>query len=369
MGKFWKIAKEMRGNALWDFVKWVWRNGGNIYVVSATVATFLLTSVVGIIKRTPLPLLLICIILSSLFVSAIALWVVGLWRRRQKSIQQREKEGGGISTGLVGRIHHVVFFDGQNDRDGVVVSLEITNRGEPSIVDQWGLVVEVNNSSRAFNASHFPNNFIVWDNDGHPVTLEASEMIYEKLGDTPIAKGSRVSGYLVFVTNGISYEELVSQRPRLKVVFADAFGNDYVAESKAEATHRTLYQPGVKNAFEALVQKESLRARAASVKALKPIEVRDELDRLIRSGEELLSEWQSKSDALKFQRIKSETYDWLRSVTDFVRQYFDIKHIDKLNDYKTTVKAGDRWKFAFALANAGVDPQTKPEAYELGFKV
>ena len=60
---------------------------------------------------------------------------------------------------------------------------------------------------------------------------------------------------------------------------------------------------------------------------------------------------------------------WLSAARDYVREYFDIRHVDQFNQYQNTIKSEDRWKITFNLANSRIDPHARPEAYELGFKI
>lgn len=226
---------------------------------------------------------------------------------RPEASQPPEKPAGG----LVGRVPHAVFFDGPNDRDGVIVALEITNRGEPTIAHRWGLILELGGAEFRYRATHPNPDFTVWDNEGHPVKLESSQMIYEKVGTTPIPKGGLVPGYLIFLTKGISHEQLkaAQPRPRLKVIFSDVFGNEYVAESSTESLNEILYQPGLNDPFAMLVIREALRAKSGRT----TLEI---IDDLIKEGEEL-AELLTGFDTEGSQKLHEP---WIEKVQDLLRQ-------------------------------------------------
>ena len=63
-----KLLKEARGNALWDFAKWLYRNAT---VIAAVIAT-LITGAVGWIRQLPLPILIVL----ALVVGVIAYFVI-----------------------------------------------------------------------------------------------------------------------------------------------------------------------------------------------------------------------------------------------------------------------------------------------------
>ncbi len=106
-----------------------------------------------------------------------------------------------------------------------------------------------------------------------------------------------------------------------------------------------------------------------SGKTLRPIEIRDVLDDLIRQGELLLPQWNSSNDALLTSEIRDQSLRWLAAVGEFVRDNLDVAHVDKLKDYKGTVEAKHRWTFSFNLAKSGLSPQDYPIPFELGYKI
>jgi len=60
---------------------------------------------------------------------------------------------------------------------------------------------------------------------------------------------------------------------------------------------------------------------------------------------------------------------WITVVAAFVEKNLDVRHVDQLSQFQTTVKPTDRWKFSFNLANRGVDITIHRIAYELGYKI
>lgn len=313
---------------------------------------------------------------AALLLVAIVLIGIGIWRTGTP--KKRKHHAAAVAPphssdkpagGLIGRIPHAAFFDGPNERDGVVVALEITNRGDPTIVDRWGLVIELDGRKFQYRATHFQKDFTIWDNEGHPVKLEPSQMLYERVGNTPIPKGGRQLGYLIFLTKDISFERLKAARPRLRVIFSDAFGNEYVAESSSESTGTILYQPGLNDPFGQILIREAVLAKPVQPVPLRPIEIRDALDGFIGDGERLLERWNPRNDAIVASEIDNQTLQWLTAVAAFVKRNLDVQHVDQLNQYQTTVKSTDRWNFSFNLAKRGVDINTHRIAYELGYKL
>jgi hypothetical protein len=104
-------------------------------------------------------------------------------------------------------------------------------------------------------------------------------------------------------------------------------------------------------------------------KPLRPIEIRDALDDFIRDGERLLEQWDSRNDAIKAAEIEDQTLRWLTTVTAFVKNNLDVRHVDQLSQYQMTVESTDRWKLSFNLANRHIDITVHRVAYELAFKL
>jgi hypothetical protein len=114
-------------------------------------------------------------------------------------------------SGLHGHVLHVAYFEDVHDRVGIAVALRITSRGEPSIADKWGLIFELDGSKFGVGPSHFRDGkFAIPDNEGNTVTIRPEDMLFNKVGTTPIPRGGRASGFLVFLIKDITYDRLIS---------------------------------------------------------------------------------------------------------------------------------------------------------------
>lgn len=104
--------------------------------------------------------------------------------------------------------------------------------------------------------------------------------------------------------------------------------------------------------------------------ALRPIEVRDELDAIIAKGDRILDTW-SKADGSEGDNIGCalETHEWCSKATIFVKRHFDIQHVDEWDDYGKTVTDYDRRKITFNMAKAGKSPSDYPLAFMLANKI
>ena len=302
---------------------------------------------------------------AVLLIIAIVLFVIGIWRTGTPKKRKFHEAGG-----LIGRIPHVVFFDGSNERDGVVVALEIINRGDPTIVDRWGLIIELDGRKSQYRATHFHKDFTVWDNQGYPVKLEASQMLYERVGNTPIPKGGRQIGYLIFLTKDISFERLKTARPRLRVVFSDAFDNEYSTESSSESTGTILHQPGLDDPFGQILIREA--ALTKSVQALPLREIRGALDVLITKGQSLVEEWMKRLDYLGKQQRENNSSNWLWEANEFAKKHLAIEQINEFTSRHSMATSGSKkYDFAMALTHAGTQPSSEDGnlAFEIFGKV
>jgi hypothetical protein len=164
-------------------------------------------------------------------------------------------------TGLKGRIITRIYFDDDKGRSGIAVALQITNIGNPTIVDGWGLTFELDNTQVGFPARH--GDFNIPDDSGGVIALKADDMLYEKVGTQPIANGGRVSGFLVFVTKNISYARLLSERPTITVLFRDAHGRECTVEQRdAGWTTQPFHEPGLVDPFAAILLRQAKDAEA-----------------------------------------------------------------------------------------------------------
>jgi|GraSoiStandDraft_46_1057282.scaffolds.fasta_scaffold225384_2 hypothetical protein len=72
-------------------------------------------------------------------------------------------------TGLKGRIVNTAMFRDHKERVGIAVTLQITNTGEPSIADNWGLILTLDGVERGFPASH--SSFVILTTKEKPPEL------------------------------------------------------------------------------------------------------------------------------------------------------------------------------------------------------
>lgn len=189
----------------------------------------------------------------SLVGVCISIAVFQAWREEHKKALAR--------VGLIGRILSTVYFEGTDGRVGIVVKLQITNRGEPTVVDGWGMTFDLNGFN-ALPATHpLDGKIDINDNKGKVVRLKSSDLLHEKVGIHQIAKGGRVSGFLVFLTKGISYERLASARPNVTVLFRDAFGQEYTAMNQGTGIAAPMHEPGIDDPFAHILIRQAKEAK------------------------------------------------------------------------------------------------------------
>jgi hypothetical protein len=87
-------------------------------------------------------------------------------------------------------------------------------------------------------------------------------MLYEKVATTPIAKGGGVTGLLVFLTKGVSYERLISERPPVTVVFSDVRGSDCKVDQQGQGTAAPFHQPGYDDPFAPILLQQAKQVKA-----------------------------------------------------------------------------------------------------------
>ncbi|SRR6266496_98147 len=313
--------------ALWDFfghastAQWIWDivKDWPVYLKYAAV----------VVGSTWFPLVLAILCLVSWW----------LLNRKERGKPAPSQSSDKLAGGLIGRIPHAAFFDGPNERDGVVVALQITNRGDPTIVDRWGLIIELDGRKFQYRATHFQKDFTIWDSQGHPVKLETSQMLYERVENTPIPKGGRQIGYLIFLTKDISFDRLRTARPRLSVVFSDAFGNEYVTESSSESTDTILYQPGLNDPFGEILIREAVLAKSSPIPEKAPLtglRLREESDKWIEGGKALRERL---VDAGTQKDAAEAAPGWLDDFQQFARKNFaTITEYDRLTYFLTFKK-------------------------------
>src|SRR5438876_715092 len=77
------------------------------------------------------------------------------------------------------------------------------------------------------------------------VKIRSVDLLHEKVGTNPIAKGGGAAGLLLFKTNSISYECLVAARPVITLHFRDVFGREYSARQEGQGIARPEHIPGL----------------------------------------------------------------------------------------------------------------------------
>jgi hypothetical protein len=109
-------------------------------------------------------------------------------------------------------------------------------------------------------ASH--SNFVIPYGEEKTARISASDMLYEKVATTPIPKGGAVTGLLVFLTKGVSYERLISERSPVTVVFTDVRGSECRVEQQGRGMSAPLHQPGYDDPFEAVLLQQAKETKA-----------------------------------------------------------------------------------------------------------
>jgi hypothetical protein len=94
----------------------------------------------------------------------------------------------------------------------IIVAASIKNKGAPSIVDSWGLLV------RPFGAQDFvraelvaipANGLDMAMSTSAPRHVHEHDALYDKVGNAPLPTGGKQVGYLPFELTGISAVDLV----------------------------------------------------------------------------------------------------------------------------------------------------------------
>lgn len=171
-------------------------------------------------------------------------------------------------SGLHGHILNAAYFESSDNRVGIAVGLRLTNRGEPSIADGWGIAFDLDGLHHQFPASHFGDGrFEIPDGHGNIVRLRHEDMLFNKVGTTPVLKGGRESGFLVFLTRGLSYHRLAATRPRITLFFRDAFGHEYKVKTEGDSVSIPFYEPGMDDPFIPILarQAETIRKMVAYI--------------------------------------------------------------------------------------------------------
>jgi hypothetical protein len=256
------------------------------------------------------------------------------------------------SPGLIGRVTSVAFIESDKQESGICVRLQITNTGPPTIADSWGIIFDFRGTPYAFAATHAADGKVlnIPLSNGKIITLNSSEMIYERI-TTPIPQGGRVSGYLFFKTKGISYAQLVSDRPMVTILFRDAAGREYRTPKTGEGSPTVLHEPGLEDPL-AKVHFRQIKEQGC--------------DKLIQEAEETIEAWiAAKGDALLRSETNERSLRWLKDATAFVEQAFDAAHFKNFKNTELTLTPGDIFNAMMKVAKAQND---NPIVKEIAFK-
>ncbi len=126
-----------------------------------------------------------------------------------------------IGTGHI----ETTFFKGT----GVLVFANLTNDGAPSVADSWLLIVTLPDGRHATTATTYldPASDISFsEKPGVPnFKISQRDALYQKVGEHPVERGSRVRGILVFEFQGFSWEEASAANTMFVLRCNDVKGN------------------------------------------------------------------------------------------------------------------------------------------------
>lgn len=152
---------------------------------------------------------------------------------------------------LEGMISGVLDGEGANGVTCVLPLLSITNRGSPTIVDIEAATIKCGDKPFIGLRS------IIYEEGTQHVfqtgveTIKRSDMIAEKLA-TPIPRGGRTSGWLMYELRDIGVAELRRKGYQIIIPFKDAFGNEYKVSTPPAnkmGEGEPGYLPGANNPF------------------------------------------------------------------------------------------------------------------------
>lgn len=108
----------------------------------------------------------------------------------------------------------------------------------------------------------------------------------------------------------------------------------------------------------------------APARSLRPIEVRDLMDRLIEDGELLMRLWKMRLESMAASQRYDQSTKWLSSGTSTAKRHLTIQQFDQVNGRlhnDNAMDPGDRAMFALAIIHAGVKSDSAD--YELAIQV
>jgi hypothetical protein len=130
-----------------------------------------------------------------------------------------------------------------------VLLVGIRNTGAPSIAGQWKLIVVIPNQPAVEGRiQHYLGSFITTDGKGEAYELDASNLLDEKVVETPIATGAEQKGILLFTFKGISGDQMAVAGTTFRLSFRDVLGKEGAVEYRWDGTpgnERPRYEPGI----------------------------------------------------------------------------------------------------------------------------
>lgn len=158
------------------------------------------------------------------------------------------RENGKVD-GLQGSI---LFLGGGGfgDQTMVFVVLELTNGGRPTIATDFAATIKSEDNLIFYaKASYMPEQNAFHNARGETLSWKQSDMLYEKTKD-PIRKGGQERGFLVYLFDGISSDELRKRGFSISIKFEDAYGKHYEASgSTKDLQPGRYYIPGIEMSF------------------------------------------------------------------------------------------------------------------------
>jgi hypothetical protein len=106
-----------------------------------------------------------------------------------------------------------------------------------------------------------------------------------------------------------------------------------------------------------------------SDKPLRPIEIRDLLDALIKKGRSLTEQWKTNfGDYEREQQREIESEHWLSKTSAVVKEHLTIKQFDQfMTRHRTAMDVGKRFTVSMDILNAGVKQESN--SFKLAFEV
>lgn len=168
---------------------------------------------------------------------------------------------------LKGEISRFMFCEG-NEGSGICVMLRIISIGSPTTAHSWSLNLTLLGRELCLRPKHLIDDSMQWPIDEHSfVKVKAEDMIYEKLAK-PIAEGGTEVGFLFFPMDGVSQEQLASEKPTLTIRFRDAMQTEYETSADGWGQIIPTHEPGIDDPFAAVMfrQMKAREVEATNVK-------------------------------------------------------------------------------------------------------